>query len=342
MAKKWFIGIDVSKDTLDVAMHCVNAREKFTEKRFENNLRGYGFLLSWVTKKDVSLAECVFCMEHTGVYSITLVSFLNEKDVFVCVEPALQIKRSVGMVRGKNDKVDARRIAIYAMDNRDKLQGYKVPGKSILRIKQLLTYRDQLVKTMSAFKNSLKSHERLQISNDPDFVTLDIESQLANLNDRIGQINRQIEDIIEQEDALKNNYTLLRTVKGIGLVMAAFMLVTTVNFERFDDGRKYTCYAGVAPFEYTSGTSIRGKSSVSNLANKRVKTLLYNAANSAARWDPELNSYYTRKRAQGKDHQLVMNAICCKLVYRMFAVVKRQTPFVMTYKENIKNVLEVS
>jgi transposase len=339
MEKKWFIGTDVSKDTLDVAMHGIGARGKFTEKRFDNDLRGYGFLLSWIKKKNISLEECVFCLEHTGVYSMTLVAFLNEQNVFVSVEPALQIKKSIGMVRGKNDKVDARRIATYAMDNCSKLKNYKVPGKSILKIKQLLTYRDQLTRMMISFKNSLKSHERYQITTDPDFVTEDIQKQLDDLQARVDKINEQIEEIINQEKELKNNFDLLRSIKGIGLVIGAFMIVSTANFERFDDGRKYACYAGVAPFEHSSGTSIRGKTSVSFLANKRIKTLLYNAANSAAQWDPELKTYYQRKRNEGKDHQLIMNAICCKLVYRMFAVVKRQTPFVSTYKEKIEKCL---
>jgi transposase len=342
MEKKWFIGIDVSKDTLDVAMHSLEAREKFTEKKFDNDLKGYGFLISWIRKKNIALADCVFCLEHTGVYSLTLVAYLNEQNVFVSVEPALQIKQSMGMVRGKNDKVDARRIAIYAMDNCVKLKGYKVPGKSILKIKQLLTYRDQLTRMMTSFKNSLKSHERFQMNTDPDFVTVDIQMQLEDLQARIEKINQQIEEIIIQEESLKTNYDLLRSVKGIGFVIAAFMLVSTVNFERFDDGRKYACYAGVAPFEHSSGTSIRGKSSVSFLANKRIKTLLYNAANSASQWDPELKTYYQRKRNEGKDHQLVMNAVCCKLVYRMFAVIKRKTPFVSSYKENFSNVLHES
>lgn len=339
MEKKWFIGIDVSKDTLDVAMHNLDAREKFTEKKFDNDLRGYGFLISWIKKKNIPLEECLFCLEHTGVYSIALVGYLNEQNLFVSVEPALQIKRSIGMTRGKNDKVDARRIAIYAMDNREKLKNFKVPGKSILKIKQLLTYRDQLTRTMTSFKNSLKSHERYQLTTDPDFVTKDIQQQLEDLQARIDRINYQIEEIINQEKELKNNYDLLRSIKGVGMVIGAFMIVSTVNFERFDDGRKYACYAGIAPFEHSSGSSIRGKTSVSFLANKRIKTLLYNAANSAAQWDPELKNYYQRKRNEGKDHQLVMNAIGCKLVYRMFAVIKRQTPFVSSYKENFKNVL---
>jgi transposase len=338
MEKKWFIGIDVSKDTLDVAMHGLNAPEQFTDKKVENNFRGYGFLLSWIKEKKIPLEECVFCMEHTGAYSLVLTAFLNEQNLFVSVEPALQIKRSIGMVRGKNDKIDARRIAIYAMDKKDKLKNFKVPGKSILKIKQLLTYRDQLTRTMASFKTSLKSHNRFQLVTEPDFVTLDIQKQVKDLEMRIEKINQEVEDIIKQEDELKNNYELIRSVKGIGLVISAFMLVTTVNFERFDNGRSYACYSGVAPFEHSSGI-VKGRTTVSFLANKRMKTLLYNAANSAAQYDPELKQYYNRKTKEGKDHQLVMNAICCKLIYRMFSVVKRQTPFVSTYKENFQNAL---
>ncbi|MGE5423937.1 MAG: IS110 family transposase, partial [Syntrophothermus sp.] len=127
MDKKWFIGIDVSKDTIDVALHSKNDKQKFMAKKFENNYRGYDFLKSWIIKKNIDLNECVFCMEHTGVYSLTLIAYLNEQAVFVCVEPALQIKRSIGMTRGKNDQIDAKRIAVYAMDNQQKLKHYKVP-----------------------------------------------------------------------------------------------------------------------------------------------------------------------------------------------------------------------
>ncbi len=334
MDKNWFIGIDVSKDTIDVAMHSVKDREKFSARKFENNLKGYGFLKSWIIKKNIDLNECVFCMEHTGVYSITLISYLNEQNVFVCVEPALRIKRSIGMTRGKNDLVDAKRIAVYAMDNKQKLKQYKIPGKSILKIKQLLTYRDQLVRMSTSFQNSLKAHQAMQITHEADFVTKDIEKQLSDLEQRIKLVNNQLKDVIQREDELKNNSDLLRSIKGIGLIIAAYMLVTTSNFEFFDNGRKYACYSGIAPFEHTSGSSIRGKTSVNHLANKKMKTLLYNAANSAVHHDPELKSYYQKKKNEGKDHQLIMNAICCKLVNRMFAVIKRQTPYVITYKEN--------
>ena len=133
---------------------------------------------------------------------------------------------------------------------------------------------------------------------------------------------------------MKKNFDLASSVKGIGLVIAAFMLVTTNNFTSFENGRKYACYTGIAPFENTSG-KYRGKTRVSHLANKRMKTLLSNGANSARKWDPELRAYYARKIDEGKEHKLVINSIRCKMVNRVFAVVKRETPYVNTYQQKL-------
>ncbi|HET8685716.1 MAG TPA: IS110 family transposase [Methanosarcina sp.] len=342
MKKNHFIGIDVSKDTLDAAMHSLESAVKFEEKRFENNVSGYQAMLSWIKKKKHSLDECVFCMEHTGVYSLNPAVYLCEQELFVSVVPALEIKRSIGVTRGKNDKVDARRIAEFAMDKKEKLSPFQVPGKILLQIKQLLTYRDQLRKECSSFKTSIKSHERYQLNTGMDYVTTELKEMIEQLGKRISDVDKKIEQLIEKDESLKSNSNLIQSVNGIGPVISAFLLVTTANFSSFDDGRKYACYAGVAPFEHSSGISIKGKTAVSHLANKRMKTLLYNAANTAAIYDPELKKYYHRKKSEGKDHKLIMNAICCKLIYRVFAVVKRQSAFVTLYKENFKNDLHRS
>jgi transposase len=133
---------------------------------------------------------------------------------------------------------------------------------------------------------------------------------------------------------MSKSFRLAMSVKGIGPIIAAMMIVTTNNFTSFENGRKYACYAGVAPFGHTSGSSCRGRSKVSFLANKKIKTLLSNGAQSAIRWDPELRVYYQRKKREGKEHKLIINAVSCKLVNRIFAVVKRQQPYVTTYQQN--------
>ena len=113
------------------------------------------------------------------------------------------------------------------------------------------------------------------------------------------------------------------------------MIVLTNNFTNFQNPRKFNCYAGLAPFEHTSGNSIKGKTKTSKLRNKKIKTVLFNGANSAIIYDEELKAYYKRKKEQGKAHNSIINSVCCKIVYRMFAVVKREQPFVNLVRYNL-------
>ncbi len=330
-----FVGIDISKDYIDCALINEDRPGSFKEKQFGNHLSGFEAMEQWLLKSSSELKRCLFCMEHTGTYGLLLFSWLSQKDLDFCVEPGLRIKRSLGMTRGKNDKVDARRIADYALTHNTKLKLFSFPTEKLVQIKQLLTYREQLVRIRTSLKNSIKSHEQYEQITGKDIVTREIRGQIKEYNKRVHQVEKEIIESIESDQKLRKNFELATSVKGIGLVIASFMLVTSNNFSGFEDGRKYACYAGVAPFDHTSGTSIRGKTSVSHLANKTVKTMLSRGANSAVTWDPEIKAYYNRKRTEGKDHKVLINAISCKLINRVFAVIKRQTPFVLTYQQKI-------
>jgi transposase len=333
--KRWFIGIDISKVNIDAAMVNENEPKRFQNGRFSNDLKGFEAMENWLSKHDVKVKDCLFCMEHTGTYGLLLFAWLSKQNADFCVEPGLQIKRNLGMTRGKADKIDARRIATYAMEKKAKLKQYELPSENLIRIKQILTYRDQLVRLRTSLKNSLQSHQEYQQISSLDFVTKDIQKQIMQLDESIESCVNQIKEIIKTEEDLKQNFKLATSVKGIGLVIASFMLVSTNNFTGFENGRKYACYAGIAPFPNESGSSIKGKTKVSHLANKKIKTLLSNGANSAKSHDPEIKAYYERKIEEGKDHKSVINAISCKLVNRVFAVVKRQTPYISTYQQKI-------
>jgi transposase len=251
-----------------------------------------------------------------------------------CVEPGLKIKRSLGLTRGKNDKIDARRLADYAYTNKVKHESFELPLTLIIQIKQFLTYREQLVKIKTSLKNSLKSHKTYQKVSGISTISDEINAQVEDYHKRVKDVESQIIKLIAQDPEIKKNFELATSVKGIGLVIATFMLVTTNNFTGFENGRKYACYSGIAPFEYSSGSSIKSRTQVSQLGNKKMKSLLSNGANSAYKCDPEIRSYYKRKKEEGKDHKLIINAISCKLVNRVFATVKRQSPFVTIYQQN--------
>jgi transposase len=332
--KKWFIGIDISKNFIDAAI--LNEKEpgRFISHRFQNDLKGFENMKEWYVTHEVKLSGTLFCMEHTGTYGLLLFAWLSQQKADFCVEPGLQIKRSQGMTRGKTDVIDARRIASYALNKRADLKQYVLPTEILVQIKQLLTYRDQLVRVRSGLKSSLQNHREYQQVTSYDFVTKNIQKQIENLDQSVIEVEKQIIAFIASEEKLQENFKLATSVKGVGLVIAAFMLVTTQNFTGFENGRKFACYAGIAPFPDESGTSIKGKSKVSHLGNIKMKTLLANGANSAKSWDPEIRAYYKRKIDEGKEHKSVINAISCKLVNRVFAVIKRQTPFVSIYQQN--------
>lgn len=332
--KKAFIGIDISKDCLDLALIKDSSYGQFEDNKVENNFDGFEEITKWLRKNKVKPHESLFCMEHTGVYGLLLFAWFAQMGYDYVVESGLNIKRSLGTTRGKSDKIDARRIADFAYTQKSKLSTYQFPSTLLVQVKQLLTYREQLTRMNTSLKNGMKSHLEYQRVSGLTSISEDIQKQIADTEEKITKIEEEVLRIIQSDEELKKNYQLTTSVKGIGFVIGAFMLVTTNNFTSFDNARKYACYAGIAPFEHLSGSSIRGKTRVSHLANKKVKTLLYNGANSAYKHDPELRNYYLRKRAEGKDHQLIMNAICNKLVTRVFAVVKRQTPYNSIYAQN--------
>lgn len=324
--KTIFIGIDVSKEWLDAAV-CKELNQKDMEVfRVENSNEGIDKMIRKCKKAGQALW---FCFEHTGNYGLLLASLLQASELVYSIVPALEIKQSQGMVRGKTDQVDAKRIALYAATNSHKLKPFQLPGKELLRLKSWLTYRAQLVSMSRQLQNSRKSYLELKKSVDVSMILANVEQNLEQIKDNIAQVEKEIQSIIHTDERLKSNFNKTTSVRGIGLIIAAYMLVYTSNFTAFDNPRKFNCYAGLAPFEYSSGSSIKGKTKTSRLRNKNMKVLLFNGANVAANFDRELKNYYNKKKAEGKPHQLIINNIACKLVYRVFAVVKRNEPYVI-------------
>lgn len=330
--KNCFIGVDISKDVLDLSL--LSNDTNFVHIQVENNIKGFKKMRSFIKENGFKVRDCALCMEHTGTYGLLFFAWLSKEDILFCVEPGLQIKRSLGMVRGKNDKVDSERIAEYLYTNKAKLKAYNMPSSRLIKIKQLLTYRDQMVRIKTGLKNSLKTHKLYREVSKLDSLEQDLKEHIMQQEARIKNAEKEIVDVLKSDSNLKRNYDLATSVKGIGLITASVMITTTNNFKSFENGRKYACYASMAPFEFTSGSSIRGKSRTSKLGNKKIKTLLCNGANTAIMWDPELKKYYDRKIKEGKDHKLIINAVSCKLINRVFAVIKRQTPYVTIYNQN--------
>ena len=325
--KTFFVGIDISKDWLDVAICDETTLEIMLSWRCDNTVEGIEKMIKKCLKQ--SLGSSIWlCFEHTGNYGLLLSSLLEAQQISYTAVPALEIKRSIGMTRGKNDEVDAIRIATYAATHKQKLKTSKLPGKEILRVKYLLTHRSLLLKTCVQLQNSRKSMLIASKMVDLQDVITDLEKRIADLKAQVTAIEEAIKAELEEDDSLAKTFKKITSVKGVGLMIAATMIVCTNNFSAFENPRAFNCYAGLAPFSFSSGSSIQGKTKTSELRNRTMKALLFNGANSAVLSDFELKNYYNRKIKEGKHRMVVINAVACKIVYRIFAVLKREEPYV--------------
>ena len=326
MKKSYIIGVDVSKLKLD--LHYYGQSNSLV---ISNDSKGFKSFLKWVKKavsKDTSAVMVV--MEYTGIYTYGLEQFLQQQGIAYVKRPALDIKRSVGMKRGKTDQADARMISQYGWYRREELKPTKPVSDAQQQLQQLMRYRDKLVADRASYEARIGELRGQLGEKLPAQIIASSEYIMEVMEIEIKEAKQAIEALIESDKDLKVNYDLVKSVQGIGFVTAVHLLIVTENFSRFSNARKFACYAGVAPFEHTSGSSIRGRTKVSQLANKKIKSLFTLAAICAVKHDPELKAKYAQKIQEGKAKMSALNMIRFKLIERVFAVIKRQSPYILS------------
>lgn len=319
------VGADISKATVDF-----HFKPSDTFLCIENCTKGFSQLLKELKRVSTTGSDLLVVMEHTGRYSRKLENFLTSKSIQYCKIPALQIKKSMGMLRGKSDKIDAKRIAEYAWLRREVIIADEPLNADITKLKDLWSQRCKLVRDRTGYMNRLKEMKATESKPDPYLIKMQ-KRYIELFTKDILELEERIKEVITSNPALLKNYELICSIKGVGLIVATYMLTSTNNFKKFENARKFNCYAGIAPFKYESGTSIKGRSRVSHLANKDAKALLNLAASSAIRYNKEMKEYYQKRVNEGKRKMSCLNIIRAKLVARMFAIVKRQSPYVELY-----------
>lgn len=322
------IGIDIGKETVDAHIH-----SNPMHSVFENTKKGLGEMVKWAIKNSpFPKGEILFIFEHTGIYSHKISLVLSSLDLHFLPVPGLAIKRSLGIARGKDDKIDAAKIALYGYRLRDELIPYEMPGEDIVSLKRLLSLRERLVKQRAGYKTSSKEQGRV-LSKKDNKVLLGVQQKMiAYLTKQIEKVEGEMESLIGEDEELDKTYKLILSIKGVGPQTARFMIAYTEAFTKFENSRKFASYCGIAPFPNSSGTSLRGKTKVSHLANKKIKSLFDMCAKSALQHSPEMKAFYERRLQQGKPEMSTINIIRNKLLGRIFAVVKRGTPYVDTMK----------
>lgn len=327
---KHIYGVDVSKKTVDI-VHVDN--QMAVHQKFTNDPAGMGQLMDWLKLNNTPPENTLFCMEATGLYCLTLTHFLFSNSIDVWVEHSATIKRATALARGKNDRVDAQRIAAYAMKNLDRVRLWKPMDTTLEKIKHLATLRERLVETVKRLTAPVQEFEERGDLAMAKLLNKAMKKTLAALDKDLASVESQIMGIVNQDENLKQLYKIVTSVVGIGFVTAVNLIVHTQGFTVMNDARKLACYCGVAPFEYSSGTSIRGKTKVHSMANKKIKCNLHMASIAAVKHDAGLKQYYERKVAEGKNKMSVLNAVKAKLLARVVSCVNNNREYVDNYQK---------
>jgi transposase len=327
----FFIGIDVSKHTLDCA---VSHKETIVyESQIENSSEAIEELIKQVRRenKGFELNQALFCMEYTGIYNTPALTVMKQKKIAVCLESARQIRYSLGVHRGKNDRIDAQRIALYANLHQRQLQLWSPPRETLQRLHVLVTTRSRLIRAKQQLKVPLKETSIYLTDNFAKSLMKITRSSIQGIEKDIKAVDSAIKHLIKQDNQLGLLCDLITSVDGVGINTALEIIISTKEFQTIKDPKKLACHAGVAPYEHRSGSSVRGKSRVSHHANKKLKKLLHMAALSAIQMEGDLKQFYQRKVAEGKNKMLVLNAVRNKLIHRVFAVVRDQRKYEKSY-----------
>ena len=320
MKKDWYVGIDVSKKWLDVAIFVENSDLKgYSHTQVNNCKAGYKELLRWLREHDVDASTCMYGMEHTGFYSDGLQHFLDKKGYkYTMLEPAV-IKHYPIQPREKNDRLDAAKIADYLFRFKETIRPSRVPDKTMEKLRELHKERKFYVEDRVCYLN------RKQVVGKEEAKRLD--KMISLLDKQVESIEEKIREIIRNDEALMESYLYLTSITGIAFVNAVNAIVITQNFTVFKTARDYASYIGVAPHTKKSGTTVRWKPKPYKHCDLTAKADISQAAKIAVVHDVELKRFYERKCNGKEDADTIrkaMNAVKFKLVLRMFAVVRQK------------------
>lgn len=325
-AFKIFIGIDVSKLRLDIAV--VIQGVLCTSFQVNNKASGFKELLKIIQKlPDYTADNVLFCMESTGIYHQALADYLAYQGYSVWVENAYQIKHSQGLVRSKTDKIDARLIGEYAYRYADKFRPYEMVSRSVRKLEAIHKQRSKLLKVKQQLLQEIKEYEAMGLDEIAQVKRDIIHSTLESIELAIKTCREKMRQIINENEELKALYELVTTVEGVDLLVGVYLIYSTGCFKRITNARKYCTQIGIVSFEHRSGSSIRKRKGTSKFADMVGKKMITNAMGNTIRRYGGLKAYYDRKIKEGKPANQVLNACKNKLVHRIFAVVKSGKPY---------------
>jgi transposase len=312
-----FLGIDVAKATLDVAL--IKDQKKPRHKMFANTAMGHQQLLSWLGDNGAQTVHA--CMEATGTYAEAVALALADAGHSVSVvNPALI--RAFGqslLSRTKTDKADAQLIAKFCQMNRPPAWTPPLPQ---VRQLQALVRRLETLEEMRLMQSN-----RLTAGVPQGPVHTSLEEHIAYLDEQITQTKQQIREHIDAHPTLKSQKDLLVSIPGIADTTAAVLLSELLEVSLFDSARQVAAFAGLTPRIRQSGSSVRGRSCLSKVGSSRLRKALYFPAITALRFNPLVRALGERLKERGKARMAIVGAAMRKLLHLCDGILKSGKPF---------------
>ncbi len=319
------LGIDISKDKLDVALY---RDDHYREACFSNDKDGYRRLSKWLKKH--SVREAFACIEATGRYGDGVAVHLYERGHQVSVVNPARIKayRASQLKRNKTDGEDAKTIAHFCATQKPDLW---TPPSAISQELQALSRRLETLKADRTRElNRQKSGLMVAV------VLEAIEEHILFLDQQIAAIEQRMNDLIDSDPNLKQQHDLLTSIPGIARLTAAKFLAEIPDVARFESAGQLAAYAGLTPRQHQSGSSVYRPARLVKTGNSRFRTLFFMPALSAMRHNPIAKSLADRLAAKGKNRMAIVGAVMRKLVHLAFGVLKHKRPFDPNYLVNVQ------
>ncbi len=308
------LGIDVSKKTFHAAL--LRAEGRTRQREFANNAAGFARLGSWLHRQE---AACVHaCLEATGSYGEQLARFLHQAGHRVSVVNPRQIRAFAEskLARNKTDPLDAVLIAGFCQAQQP--AAWSPPPPEIAELEALVRRLDALEQIRQQEANRLEVARAV--------VRPSIAEHLEFLGQQIGKTQQAIHDHIDSHPDLRARHDLLVSIPGIAAKTAAKLLAEIPQLEQFSQARQVAAFAGLNPRQWSSGSSVRGRSRLSKIGSPRIRKALYMPALVALRHNPLIRGLARRLALRGKLPMVIVGAAMRKLLYLAYGVLKSGKP----------------
>jgi transposase len=314
---KW-VGIDVSKDKLDVAL--LDDAGASQVGQFDNMASGYAQLGRWLSKRRA--AGSPVCLEATGPYSEGVAEALYAAGYRVSVVNPARVRgyADAQLRRNQTDALDARLLADFCRTQAP--EAWTPPPAEVRQLQALVRHLSNLEQAKQVADNRLRDRAAL-----PPLVAEQLHIQSTLLDAQIDQVKRAVQDHIDQHPDLKRQRDLMDSIPGIGPLTAAKLLAECRPLTAFTNVRQLVAFAGLNPSHHQSGTSIRKKTRISRTGNAAIRAALYMPAISAKNHNPILHAFAQRLLARGLCQMAVIAAVMRKLLHLVYGVLKSGRPF---------------